>query len=83
MSYLPNLEWMKNLQEYSGQEQKVLLALSHEKFRWRTIPNIAKASGLEPNETEQIISELVKKDLVRPSFSKSKKIIFGLCGRVG
>lgn len=82
MTYLSNLEWMRNLRDFSEQQQKVLLALSHERFRWRTMPNIAKASGLEQNETEQTISELVEKGLVRPSFSKSKKVILGLRERV-
>lgn len=82
MSYLQNLKWMRRLQDYSEDEQKTLLALSNERFRWRTKPNISKASGIEPEKTEEVLSGLIEKGLIRASFSKTKKVILGLCERV-
>ena len=82
MTYLSNLEWMRTLQAFSDQEQKVLLALSHGRFKWRTMPNISKASGLSKDEIDRLLSNLIEAGLVRPSFSRAKKVIFGLRERV-
>lgn len=83
MTYLSNLEWMRTLQAFSDQEQKVLLALSHGRFKWRTRPKISKASGLSKDEIDRLLSNLIEAGLVRPSFSRTKKVIFGLRERVG
>lgn len=83
MTYLSNLKWMRTLQSFSNQEQKVLLALSHERFKWRTMPSISKASGLSKDEIDHLLSKLIEAGHVRPSFSRAKKVIFGLHERVG
>ena len=83
MTYLSNLKWMRTLEDFNDQQRKVLIALSHERFKWRTIRNISKASGLSVDETNGILSGLINNDLVRPASSKSKKAIFGLRERVG
>ena len=83
MAYLNQLKWQKQLEEYSDNERKVLMVLSHEKYRWRTRDRISKISGLSESEVDKILSELIEKNKVRPSISKKKNVIFGLIERVG
>ena len=82
MAYLTNLKWMENLSDYNAKTQKVLLALSHEKFKWRTKDKISSKSGLSKDEVEDVLAKLLSKDLIRASFSKKKNLIFGLRERV-
>ena len=83
MSYLANLDWLKHLEQFDDEQQKVLLALSHERYRWRTKERVARVAGLSDEATEKMLSQLIKRGLVRASFSKSKSVIFGLRERVG
>ena len=78
MAYLTTLKWMENLSDYNAKTQKVLLALSHEKFKWRTKDKISSKSGLSTDDVEAILAKLLSKDLIRASFSKKKNLIFGL-----
>lgn len=78
MAYRTNLEWMKNLASYSATEQKVMLTLSHEKYRWRTRDRIISVTGLSPKEVDSVLAELIEKNVVVISRSKKKNIIFGL-----
>jgi hypothetical protein len=80
--YLANLEWMKKLGALSEPERKVLLALSHSKYQWRTRDRLVSVTGLSPAELDSILAGLIAKEFVRPSFSKNKNIIFGLRERV-
>lgn len=82
MSYLTNLKWLQNLSDFTPDQQKVLLALSHERYRWRTRDRIIEVTGLPLGVVDSVLSELIRKDLVRPSFSKKKEVIFGLKERV-
>ena len=83
MGYLTQLDWQRNLRRFDDDEQKVLLALSHDRYRWRTRDRIAEVSGLDSLTVDEVLSKLISKDLIRPSFSKKKEIIFGLRERVG
>lgn len=83
MKYLNNLEWSKHLDQFSPTEQRVLLALSHAKYKWRTRERLLEATGLSPESLDSTLSGLISKNLVRPSFSKTKHVIFGLRERVG
>jgi hypothetical protein len=67
---------------FDPDEQKVLLALSQDGYRWRTRERIAEVTGLDPQVVDEKLSDLISADLVRPSFSKKKEIIFGLRERV-
>jgi predicted HTH transcriptional regulator len=82
MAYLNKMKWQEELSEYSELEKKVLLALSHEKYRWRTRERIAKSTGMSESEVDRALEELISKDKVRASFSKKKSVIFGLRERV-
>lgn len=78
MAYRTNLNWMRNLVSYSEAERKVMLALSHEKYRWRTRDRIVSVTGLSPKEVDSVLAELMEKNVVVISKSKKKNIIFGL-----
>lgn len=78
MAYRSGLQWMKDLSSFSKTQQQVLLALSHEKYRWRTRDRIASVTGLSPSELDSVLSELMEKGLVVISRSKKQNIIFGL-----
>lgn len=83
MSYLNNLTWQSDLSSYSDSQQKLLMALSSSKFKWRTKERIAKTVGLSETEADEILSTLMSLNLVRASISKKKNVIFGLTERVG
>lgn len=81
-TYRNDLMWQRRLSEFTPEEQKVLLALSHSKYRWRTRERLLKVTGFDAKTLDTTLSHLIKKDLVRPSFSKKKDIIFALRERV-
>lgn len=80
--YRHDLIWQRHLEDFSPEEQKVLLALSHSKYRWRTRERVCEVTGLDPKTCDSTLAQLISKDIVRPSFSKKKHIIFGLRERV-
>ena len=83
MQYLTGLEWMKNLDEFSDEEQKVMLALSHDNYKWRSRDRLLEATRLTTKRLERTLAHLITDDFVRPAFSKKRNIIFGLRERVG
>ena len=83
MAYLNKLKWQMEFSEYSEPDKKILLVLSHEKYRWRTRERIAKSTGMSESEVDKALEELISKDKVRASISKKKNVIFGLRERVG
>jgi len=83
MGYLTNLEWNKRLSELSENEQKILLALSSIKYKWRTRDRLMKKTDLDAKTLDKTLSILIEKGFVRPSFSKMKNLIYGLIERVG
>jgi hypothetical protein len=74
--------WQKRLSDFTTEEQKVLLALSNSKYKWRTRERLLEVTGFDAKTLDTTLSRLIGKDLVRPSFSKKKEIIFGLRERV-
>ena len=82
MAYKKNLKWARKLPEFSEEETKVLLALSHDEYKWRTKKRIAKSTGISPDQVDSVLSGLIEKNKVRLSMSKKKNVIFGLRERV-
>ena len=82
MPYLNNLQWQAELFKYNDDERKVLLALSHEKYSWRTKNRIVNKTGLSEDEIDKILANLMSNNKIRASISKKKNIIFGLTERV-
>ena len=83
MGYLNDLNWMKRLDSFTPDQQRLLLALSHDKFKWRTRDRLLEVTGLPPSLLDSTLSELIEQNAVRPSFSRDKNVIFGLRERVG
>jgi hypothetical protein len=81
--YKNDLMWQKHLDQFAPDEQKVLLALSHVRYRWRSRDRLLEVTGLAPSTLDAALAKLLSQDIVRPAFSKGKKIIFGLRERVG
>jgi len=81
--YLTDLHWFRKLSAFSPAEQKVLMALSHAKYKWRTRHRLAAVTGLPGKELDSTLAGLLAKQLVRPSLSKNKNIIFALKERIG
>jgi hypothetical protein len=77
-----NLSWVRELPKFTDDEQKVLLALSDDRYEWRTKRGIARVTGLEDDRVESILAALMTADLVRPSFSQQREVIYGLEERV-
>ena len=82
MSYQTDLKWLGKLSNFSTEQQKVLLALSDERYKWRAKDRLAAVTALEPEKLDDVLALLIKNDVVRPSFSKNRNIIFGLRERV-
>jgi hypothetical protein len=83
MAYLRDLEWQKRLSEFDDNQQKILLTLSLDKYKWRTKERLQEVTGLPPSKLDESLSVLIGKGIVRPSFSKTRNLIFGLKERVG
>lgn len=47
---------------------KVMNALLHPKYKWRTVQGIAKESGLSEEEVEKCLEALIKQKRVRKSY---------------
>jgi RIO-like serine/threonine protein kinase len=82
MGYLTGLEWMRLLDQFTPEQQKILLALSHDKYRWRTRDRLLEVTGLNSKTLDSNLSKLINLNFIRPSISKKKNIIFGLKERV-
>lgn len=83
MPYLTNLEWTGDYASYGPAAQKVLLALSFDKFKWRSVGRIRSLTGLDAKILDETLADLMDSSLVRPRFNKGRKIMFGLQERVG
>lgn len=77
------LKWTKDFERFDEDEQKVLAALSNEKFDWRSKGALERVTGFDSKKLEKTLANLMKKEVVRPGFSKSKDLIFGLKEIVG
>ena len=83
MAILTDLDWIKSLDEFSDEEQKVMLALSDERYKWRSRARLKVLTDLSTKRLERTLAHLITDDLVRPAFSRNRNIIFGLRERVG
>ena len=83
MPYLNDLKWIKNLEEFSEEEKKVLLALSHDRYKWRSRDRLLELTRLSPRRLDRTLSYLIADDFVRPAFNKERNMIFGIRERVG
>ncbi len=79
MAYaVENLSWIREMPRLNDEQQKVLLALSHDRYIWRTKQGLMNATGLERDQLESALADVIARNLVRPSFSRNGDIIYGL-----
>ncbi len=64
------------------QQQKIVQALSGSDYQWRSLDRLAAVTGLEKDALDTALTQLLKKDIVKPAFGK-RSIVFGLRERVG
>ena len=78
-----NLSWVRQLSRFTDEEQKVLLALSDERYTWRTKAGIIGVTQLPSERVESVLAGLIQDGLVQPSFSRSGDLIYRLEDRPG
>ena len=79
--YLSGLEWMEEFASLTDSERKVLVALSREDKRWRSKAGLMKSTQVDESEIDEILAKLLHQNVLTPSFSKAKKIIYRLSER--
>lgn len=67
--------------DFTPDEQKIVQALSGEEYYWRSLNRISEATGLEREALDAAMTQLLRRDIVKPVFGK-RSIIFGLRARV-
>ena len=82
MPYMTNLDWVKNLSKFTPNQQKILLALSDDRYTWRARERLVEVTGLPPTDLDSQLAQLIAEGWVRPSFSKERNIIYGLKQRI-
>ncbi len=66
---------------YTLEQQKIVQALSGDQFYWRSLKRLSEVTGLEKDALDAALTQLLKRDIVKPAFGK-RSIIFGLRERV-
>lgn len=78
-----NLEWRRHAKEFNPSAQRILLALSHKKWKWHTLNSLQSATRLEEEGLNSELKELLDAGLVRGSFiQETRQPIFALVERV-
>ena len=78
------IEAQRPVTEASGEtleQQKIVLALSDTEYKWRSLKRLATVTGLEKSVMDAALTQLLKKDIVKPAFGK-RSVVFGLRERV-
>ena len=82
MTYRSDLKWLADRRSFPLEQQKILLALSNDKFLWRSKDRLQAVTDLEPLVLDNALAQLIKQQLVAPSLSQKENMIFGLRERV-
>ena len=77
-TYLNNLDWRTRVKEFDEDELRVLIAVSHKDFPWRSTDGLRGAVKLSESELGITLKNLVERSLVRTTASKN--ITQALCG---
>ena len=78
------IETQRQVAEVSGEtieQQKIVLALSDTEYKWRSLKRLAAVTGLEKDVLDGALTQLLKKNIVKPAFGK-RAVVFGLRERV-
>ena len=77
-----SLDWRQRADEFDANEKRVLLALSHKKWLWRSLDNLESVTRIEYDELTSTLTGLLRKNLVMGSFASwAQEPVFGLVER--
>ncbi len=80
-----SLRWRSHANEFDADEKRILLALSHQKWAWRTLENLQAVTRLDSDVLEEKLDGLIRNRLVKGSIYKpntsNARPIFGLVER--
>ena len=77
-----NLDWRRQAHEFDVNEKRVLLALSHKKWLWRSLDSLESVTGIDYDELTSTLAGLLRKDLVMGSYASwAQEPVFGLVER--
>ena len=78
-----SLKWRSREHEFGHDERKILLALSHKKWKWHTLDSLRSAVRIEEHEFNSAMRELLDSGLVTGSYIReTHEPIFALVERV-
>lgn len=63
------------------EQRQIVQTLSDERYEWKSLDRISEATGLGKEALDAAMTQLLRKDIVKPVFGK-RSIIFGLRDRV-
>ena len=82
MAIKRDLVWFLRADEFEPNDRRVLLAMSFEEHRWRTIDDILALTRLDYDEVSSSLARLMKQSLVMGSFDyRIQEPAFGLVER--
>ena len=64
-TYLDDLDWMNHPEHFDEYEQKILKALSNERWAWMTVNGLRKAVNLRESEFSAALTSLMRDGIVR------------------
>jgi len=82
VAYLKELSWRERADGFSKEERRVLLALSDERWEWRTLTNLRKLTRISPEELSAVLDSLIEEGLVTAALTTDRRPIFGLTERL-
>ena len=84
MGFVEQLRWRESFENFSPDEQKLMLALSDTRYLWRSLDRLECVTRLEPKNLTRTLNDLIAQGWIRASVSRVRKEpVFGLVERVG
>ena len=81
--FLKDLDWRNHPEDFTEDERRILVALSHKRGSWLTINSLRLSTRLREREFGDALASLMSDGLVRGGRSEDWQAIFGLTERVG
>lgn len=84
MSFVKQLRWRKNFENFSPDQQKLMLAVSDTRYLWRSLDRLEGVTRLDPKTFTEALNDLMAQGWIRASVSQVRKEpVFELVERVG
>ena len=81
--FIRDLDWRRHPEDFTEDEQRILVALSQKRWSWLTINSLRLSTRLPEPEFGDALASLMADGLVRGGRSEDWQAIFGLTERVG